>query len=132
MKPFVVKLLELPPGRQTRLYSVLPYYAGAYAEFYRAGINNFMYAELMRHSAARGFTRFDFGRSKRGTGAYEFKRGWGMQEHALPYQVQLVKARALPNLNPANPKYKLLIEAWKRLPLGLTKLLGPPIVKYLP
>lgn len=112
--------------------TVLPYYAGAYAEFYRTGINNFMYAELMRQSAARGFTRFDFGRSKRGTGACEFKRGWGMQERALPYQVHLVKAQQLPNLNPTNPKFKLLIDVWKRLPLGLTKLIGPPIVKYLP
>jgi FemAB-related protein (PEP-CTERM system-associated) len=112
--------------------TVLPYYAGAYAEFYRTGINNFMYAELMRQSAARGFTRFDFGRSKRGTGACEFKRGWGMQEHALPYQVHLVKAQQLPNLNPTNPKFKLLIDVWKRLPLGLTKLIGPSIVKYLP
>ena len=112
--------------------TVLPYYAGAYAEFYRTGINNFMYGELMRQSAARGFTRFDFGRSKRGTGAYEFKRGWGMQEHVLPYQVRLIKARQLPNLNPTNPKFKLLIDVWKRLPLGLTKLIGPSIVKYLP
>ncbi len=112
--------------------TVLPYYAGAYAEFYRAGINNFMYAELMRQSAARGYTRFDFGRSKRGTGACEFKRGWGMQEHVLPYQTHLVKAQHLPNLNPANPKFKLLLEVWKRLPLGVTKLFGPPIVKYLP
>ncbi len=112
--------------------TVMPYYAGAYAEFYRAGINNFMYAELMRQSAARGYTRFDFGRSKRGTGACEFKRGWGMQEHALPYQTHLVKARQLPNLNPTNPKFKLLIDVWKRLPLGVTKLLGPPLVKYLP
>ena len=112
--------------------TVLPYYAGAYAEFYRSGINNFMYAELMRHSTARGITRFDFGRSKRGTGAYAFKHGWGMQEEALPYRIHLVKAQQLPNLNPTNPKFKLLIETWKKLPLGLTKLLGPPIVKYLP
>jgi FemAB-related protein (PEP-CTERM system-associated) len=112
--------------------TVMPYYAGAYAEFYRAGINNFMYAELMRHSAARGFTRFDFGRSKRGTGAYEFKRGWGMREYGLPYRIHLVKAQQLPNLNPNNPKFKLFIETWKKLPLGVTKLLGPPIVKYLP
>lgn len=112
--------------------TVLPYYAGAYAEFYRTGINNFMYAQLMRQSAARGYTRFDFGRSKRGTGAFEFKRGWGMQEHVLPYQIHLVKAQQLPNLNPTNPKFKLMIEVWKRLPLGLTKLIGPPIVKYLP
>lgn len=112
--------------------TVMPYYGGAYAEFYRAGINNFMYWELMRHAAARGFTRFDFGRSKIGTGAYDFKRGWGMEVRALPYQFYLVRAKEMPNLNPTNPKFELMIKTWKRLPLGVTKLLGPVIVKNLP
>jgi FemAB-related protein (PEP-CTERM system-associated) len=112
--------------------TVLPYYGGAYVEFYRAGINNFMYWELMRSAAARGFTRFDFGRSKVGTGAYEFKRGWGMEVKALPYQFYLVRAKEMPNLNPTNPKFELLINVWKRLPLGVTKRLGPLIVKNLP
>ena len=112
--------------------TVMPYYGGAYAEFYRAGINNFMYWELMRHAALRGFTNFDFGRSKIGTGAYEFKRGWGMEVRALPYQFYLVRAKEMPNLNPTNPKFELMIKTWKRLPLGVTKLLGPVIVKNLP
>lgn len=112
--------------------TVMPYYGGAYMEFQRAGVNNFMYWELMRRSAARGMTRFDFGRSKLGTGACEFKRGWRMTERTLPYKFFLVRASAMPNLNPTNPKFKLMIEIWKRLPLGLTKLIGPKIVKHLP
>ena len=112
--------------------TVLPYYGGAYGEFYRAGINNFMYWELMRHAAAKGLTRFDFGRSKTGTGAYEFKRGWGMEVRALPYQFYLVRAKEMPNLNPTNPKFELMINLWKRLPLGVTKVIGPMIVKNLP
>jgi FemAB-related protein (PEP-CTERM system-associated) len=112
--------------------AVAPYYGGAYPEFYRAGVNNFMYWELMRSAARRGYTRFDFGRSKRGAGAYEFKRGWGMTERALPYKFFLVRSNRAPNLNPMNPKFKPWIETWKRLPLSLTKLIGPMIVKYLP
>jgi len=112
--------------------AVLPYYAGAYPEFYRVGVNNFMYWELMRSAAERGFTRFDFGRSKLATGAYEFKHGWGMRERHLPYQYFLVRAKEMPNLNPTNPKFDLLIKAWKRLPLGVTKVIGPRIVKNLP
>ncbi len=112
--------------------TVMPYYAGAYAEFYRAGINNFMYWELMRSAAARGYTRFDFGRSKIGTGAYDFKRGWGMEATALPYQFYLVRAQEMPNLNPTNPKFELMIKLWKQLPLGVTKMVGPMIVKNLP
>ncbi len=111
--------------------TVMPYYAGAYQEFTRFGVNNFLYWELMRRSAARGFTRFDFGRSKLGTGACEFKRGWRMTERALPYKIFLVRAKEPPNLNPTNPKFKLMIEAWKHLPLGVTKFLGPKIVRNL-
>jgi FemAB-related protein (PEP-CTERM system-associated) len=111
---------------------VAPYYGGAYPEFHGAGVNNFMYWELMRSAARRGYARFDFGRSKRGSGSYEFKRGWGMVERPLPYQFLLVRADRMPELNPMNPKFKLLIETWKRLPLGFTKLIGPMIVKYLP
>ena len=112
--------------------AVAPYYGGAYPEFHRAGVNNFMYWELMRLAARRGCSRFDFGRSKRGSGSYEFKRGWGMTETALPYNFLLARADRAPNLNPMNPKFKPLIETWKRLPLSFTKLIGPMIVKYLP
>ncbi len=112
--------------------TVMPYYAGAYRDFYGAGVNNFMYWELMRRAARRGYRRFDFGRSKRGTGAYEFKRGWGMQERLLPYRYFLVRARQLPNLNPTNPKFELLIKVWQRLPVRVTKLIGPKIVSKLP
>jgi len=111
--------------------TVMPYYAGAYREFTRFGVNNFLYWELMRRSAARGFTRFDFGRSKLGTGACEFKRGWRMTERTLPYKIFLVRAKEPPNLNPTNPKFKLMIETWKHLPLGVTKFLGPKIVRNL-
>jgi len=112
--------------------TVMPYYGGAHRAFHPAGVNNFMYWELMRQSARRGFTRFDFGRSKLGTGACEFKRGWRMVERPLPYQLFPIRADGVPNLNPTNPKFRLMIEVWKRLPLGLTKVLGPKIVRNFP
>lgn len=112
--------------------AVMPYYGGAYQEFYRTGVNNFMYWELMRSAAARGCTRFDFGRSKIGTGAYQFKRGWGMTERALPYRFLLVGAGRMPDLSPLNAKYESLIRLWKSLPLPVTKLAGPVIARGLP
>lgn len=112
--------------------TVMPYYSGSNPEFYRSGVNNFLYWELMRLSAARGFTRFDFGRSKLGTGACDFKRGWRMTERHLSYKLYLVRASQMPNLNPTNPKFNLMIETWKHLPLWLTKLIGPKIVRNFP
>ncbi len=112
--------------------TVFPYYSGSYPEFNRAGINNFMYWELMRSAARRGFTKFDFGRSKRGTGAYDFKRGWRMTERALPYKYFLVTAKAVPDVNPLNPKLQPFVNLWKRVPPSVAKFLGPIVVRHLP
>jgi FemAB-related protein (PEP-CTERM system-associated) len=112
--------------------TAMPYYGGAYRAMYGTGVNNFMYWELMRRCAARGLGRFDFGRSKRGTGAYHFKRGWRMRERPLAYRQYLVTSTRRPQANPTNPRLRLLIDAWRRLPLPITRLIGPAIVRHLP
>jgi len=111
---------------------VLPYYGGALREAFQYAVNDFMYWELMCHAARAGFRVFDFGRSREGTGPYSFKRHWGFEPLPLPYQYVLLDGAALPNLSPANPKMRLAVETWKRLPLGVTKRLGPALTKYLP
>ena len=110
---------------------VLPYYGGgAFAARQRAG-NDFMYWEVMRRGADRGARLFDFGRSKLGTGAYSFKHNWGFEPAKLHYRFRLAPGQAIPEINPMNPKYRLFIAAWKRLPLPVANLLGPPIVRGL-
>jgi FemAB-related protein (PEP-CTERM system-associated) len=111
---------------------ILPYYAGASAAAPGLAANNFMYWELMKWAASRGFRWFDFGRSKKDTGAYLFKSQWGMQIEPLDYQVFLGKRRTVPNFSPANPKFELAARIWKRLPLPLTKVLGPRVVRWFP
>jgi hypothetical protein len=74
---------------------------------------------------------FDYGRSKRGTGAFDFKSNWGFEPEQLHYEYFLVKSREMPNLSPSNPKYGNAIAVWRRLPLKLTQLIGPPVAKYL-
>ena len=111
---------------------VLPYYGGALREAFQYSVNDFMYWELMCHAAKAGFRIFDFGRSREGTGPYDFKRHWGFEPAPLPYQYVLLNGAELPNLSPSNPKMRLAVETWKRLPLGLTKRLGPALTKYLP
>jgi FemAB-related protein (PEP-CTERM system-associated) len=110
---------------------VLPYYGGGTAQArHRAG-NDFMYWEVMRRAADRGFRLFDFGRSKVGTGAHAFKHNWGFTPAPLPYRYMLAPGATVPDHNPLNPKYRLFIAAWKRLPLPVANLLGPPIVRGL-
>jgi len=111
--------------------TVLPYYGGGLTEARAVAGNDFMYWEVMRRAVERGYRAFDFGRSKRGTGAFSFKKNWGFEPSPLIYEYKLRKLDAIPEVNPLNPKYRLFIAAWKRLPVPLAKLIGPSIVRCL-
>jgi FemAB-related protein (PEP-CTERM system-associated) len=108
---------------------VLPYYGGGtVAARGRAG-NDFLYWETMRLAADRGCRLFDFGRSKLGTGSFSFKHNWGFEEAKLHYRFMLKPGESLPDHNPLNPKYRLMIAAWKRLPMPVANFLGPYVVR---
>jgi len=111
---------------------ILPYYGGARPEALAYAVNDFMYWQLMCHAARIGCRTFDFGRSREGTGAYEFKRHWGFEPVPLPYQYILAPGQQMPNVSPSNPKMRFAVETWKRLPLPVTRLLGPLATRYLP
>ena len=110
---------------------VLPYYGGGTTAARACHANDFMYWEVMRHAAARGAKKFDFGRSKLGTGAFSFKKNWGFEPTPLAYRFRLRHGETIPEHNPLNPKYRLMIAAWKRLPLPVAGLLGPRLVRGL-
>jgi len=110
---------------------VLPYYGGGPPAARNLKANDFMYWELMRRACLRGVRVFDYGRSKRGAGSYHFKRNWGFEPEPLHYEYHLVKAREIPDVSPTNRKYRLMVRAWQRLPLGVTRAVGPLIARYL-
>jgi FemAB-related protein (PEP-CTERM system-associated) len=111
---------------------VLPYYGGSVARARTIkGCNDFMYWELLRRSADEGLVSFDFGRSKAGTGPFKFKKNWGFTPQQIPYEYFLVRASEMPNVNPNNPKYKLMVDNWKRLPLFVANFIGPWLAKDL-
>lgn len=108
---------------------VLPYYGGGTAAARGRAANDFMYWEVMRRAGERGMRLFDFGRSKVGTGAFAFKKNWGFEPAPLHYRFKLPPGGSIPELNPLNPKYRLFIAAWKKLPLPVANALGPHIVR---
>jgi len=110
---------------------VLPYYGGGVAAARELKGNDFMYWEVMKRACERGITVFDYGRSKRDTGSYRFKKHWGFEPMELHYQYLLVNAKEMPNLSPTNPRYEKAIAAWKRLPLVVTNGLGPWLARSL-
>ena len=110
---------------------VLPYYAGDDEAARDLAANDFKYWELMRRACARGLRLFDYGRSKEGTGPYSFKKNWGFEPTPLPYEYCLYKRDAIPQNNPNNAKYQLLIKTWRRMPIRLANWLGPFVVRNL-
>ena len=110
---------------------VLPYYAGDHIDARELAANDFKYWDLMRRACTRGLATFDYGRSKQGTGPYAFKKNWGFEPTPLHYEYCLYKRNTVPQNNPANAKYKLLIESWRRMPLGFANWLGPYVVRNL-
>jgi FemAB-related protein (PEP-CTERM system-associated) len=121
-------------GVVTFLYKdqILPYYGGSLPTFRHLAPNDFMYWELMSFGAARGCRVFDFGRSKKDTGSFNFKRHWGFEPTPLPYFYFRVNGAAIPDTSSLNPKLQWAVKLWRRLPLRLTKTLGPLVVRHLP
>ncbi|HLI18382.1 MAG TPA: FemAB family XrtA/PEP-CTERM system-associated protein [Rhodanobacteraceae bacterium] len=107
------------------------YYAGSVRSGRTVAANDFMYWAVMQRALERGVRLFDFGRSKQDTGSYDFKEQWGFQPEPLPYAYHLVRAKEVPNVSPTNRKYHLFIEGWKRLPLPVSRALGPFLARNL-
>ena len=110
---------------------VLPYYAGDDLAARDLAANDFKYWELMRRASERGYRLFDYGRSKRDTGPFAFKKNWGFEPQPLHYEYRLYQYDAIPQNNPMNPKYRTFIALWRRLPLTVANRLGPHIVRSL-
>jgi FemAB-related protein (PEP-CTERM system-associated) len=110
---------------------VLPYYAGDTEAARDLAANDFKYWEVMRRACARGVRVFDYGRSKRGTGSFDFKKNWGFEPSPLAYEYQLLARDDVPQNNPLNPRYRALIALWKRLPKPMANAIGPALVRNL-
>ena len=110
---------------------VFPFYAGDVPRARAVAANDFKYWEVMRRAADAGLRRFNYGRSKRGTGSFDFKRNWGFEPTPLSYHYHLVGRDSIPENNPLNPKYRLMIETWRRMPRWFVEWLGPHLVRAL-
>jgi FemAB-related protein (PEP-CTERM system-associated) len=111
--------------------TVLPYWGGGTYDARRLRANDRMYFELMRHARRRGCDRFDFGRSKTGSGPYHFKRNWGFTPEPLTYAVWTAPGSPARDANPNSAGNAALAAMWRRLPLAIANRLGPHIARGL-
>lgn len=111
--------------------TVYPYWGGSTGAGRTVLAADMMYFATMRHARARGFTRYDFGRSKAGTGTAAYKGYWGFEPQPLVYASRTRPGAAPRVVNPNSPKYRLQVAAWKKLPLQIANLLGPQLSRGL-
>lgn len=111
---------------------VLPYYGGSLPNYRHLAANDFMYWELLSYGAARGYKIFDFGRSKKDSGSFNFKRHWGFEPLSLPYFYYQVSSKEISDTSSLNSKFQWPIKVWRRLPLRVTMAVGPRIAPHLP
>ena len=96
------------------------------------GVNMYPYWSVLEFAVQAGHAVFDFGRSTLDSGTYRFKKQWGAEPLQLHWHYWLKGGGEPPRLNPSNPKYRLAVAAWRKLPLPVANWLGPHLVKNLP
>ncbi len=109
----------------------MPYYFGATPNARAFRAYDLAIWLQMRRGIERGLERFDFGRSKFGTGSFDFKSFWGFEAKPLQYQYALIGASEVPNVSPNNPKFARFSQMWKRLPMPVANVAGPLLARHL-
>jgi serine/alanine adding enzyme len=107
-------------------------WASSLREYNHLQTNMWLYWNCLKYACDHGYQIFDFGRSSLDGPTFRFKKQWGAQPVPHYWHYHLEEGRALPYLSPQNPKFRLAVNIWRRLPLRVTRLLGPSIVKHLP
>lgn len=107
-------------------------WASSLREFSAQAPNMLLYWQMLQFAIGRSARRFDFGRSTPGEGTFHFKRQWGAVPQELVWEYWTAPGAPMPDLSPANPGFRRAIALWQRLPVPLTKLVGPPIVRNIP
>lgn len=108
------------------------YHAAADTRYNALEPNTYMYFDHLRWAGQNGYKLFDFGRSKKDTGPFHFKKHWNTSMTELPYQIVLITRKDLPNFSPANPKFSYAINFWKKMPLPVTRALSKGIFPMFP
>jgi len=107
-------------------------WASSLREFNHLQSNMWLYWNCLQYACEQGYRIFDFGRSTVGESTFKFKEQWGAQPVQHYWHYYLADGKKVPHLNPQNPKFHLAINVWRRLPLSVTRFLGPALVKHLP
>lgn len=95
-------------------------------------VNMMLYWKVLEYACEQRMQRFDFGRCTPDSGTFRFKRQWGAEPVQLHWHYWLRDGGTPPQLNHSNPKYRIAVAAWQRLPLFIANRVGPVLIRNLP
>ena len=107
-------------------------WASSIRKYNRLSPNMLLYWSCLKFACEKGFAVFDFGRSTQGESTYKFKEQWGAKPTPLIWNYWIREGGKVPDITPGNVKYQLAIGVWKKLPVPVTQILGPRIIKNIP
>ncbi|MEO1480776.1 MAG: GNAT family N-acetyltransferase [Myxococcota bacterium] len=105
---------------------VLIPWASTLSEVNRLSMNMVLYARALSWAVQRGATSFDFGRSDAGSSQIRFKRQWGGEARGLHWYREPGEHRTG---DPSRAR-ALAQRLWQKLPLPVTRVLGPTVIPY--
>ena len=105
--------------------------ASSLREFNHTSCNMLMYWHALKRSVERGQNVFDFGRSSVDAGTHRFKKQWGAEEFPAVWQYYS-RHGSVSDARPNSGRYDTMITVWQTLPVWLTRLVGPSIVRGIP
>lgn len=94
--------------------------------------NYYLYWQMIKQACENGFNQFHLGRTTPVSGGAFYKSKWNAVPRPLYWEYVLNKASGLPALDTANPRFAKMIDLWKKLPVSLTRQIGPFIAKNIP
>ena len=138
--PDQVRIFACYRGNEPVAVAFNGYFAGTVEGMWAGGTaaarglqaNYALYWEMMKDACTRGFSRYHLGRSTAESGAEDFKKKWNATSDQLYWYFDRPDGGPMPEFNVTNPKYRLAIAAWQRLPLSVTRVIGPPIARAIP
>ncbi len=107
-------------------------WASSLRKYKHLAANMLMYWHALKLAIELGYKKFDFGRSSPDSGTFRFKRQWGAEPIPLNWEYWLANGATIPDMSPQNGRFQLAIRLWQKLPLSVTRIVGPSIVRNIP
>ncbi len=106
-------------------------WASSLREYSRLSPNMLLYWTMLEYACDKGFKRFDFGRSTPGEGTWKFKKQWGAEANQLYWHYIYLNGKPVQQGTSEKSKFEKAIRLWQRLPVSVTKTIGPMIRKHI-